>query len=703
MPSSYDAPPPPPVHRHPSSAYSQQTQRQYDGQQQSLPRQNTIPRRPLSQSPPPHYGVGAVPNTSQPSRQSDTTPGMDNLSTAAAGGGIAGIAMGVASTNERDSGVQALRDIDNLYRSGDIAGPRHTPLERRFDPDEDDHYGGFAPAAALPPRRPTDPQPSYSSTIPLAAASYAPAAASRAESSSERSIPLYNQPSPSAYPYADSPYDQYSSSNLRLAPAMGAIDPNSIADDGDDDFAHAQHGQKRRSLLPFGNNRNSSHEGVAPAAAGVGAGAAAAGAFAFGARDASGTYNAVPTNGIQDSASGGTGGIGPGAEKSDWLNRQNTGNKRLKWIVGTIVALVIIGAIVGGVIGGVLSRKNNKSSSKPSDQTPQGVANDNKSDLDKNSAEIQKLLGNTNLHKVFPGMDYTPLNAQYPDCMQSPPSQNNVTRDMAMLSQLTNAVRLYGTDCNQTEMVLHAIDRLELTDMKVWLGVWLGKNDTTNDRQLAQMWQILDDQKSKNNIDVFKGVIVGNEVLFREDLSIDTLGTILGDVKKNLTDREMDLPLATSDLGDNWTAALTLDVDIVMSNIHPFFAGVTAEAAAGWTWTFWQGKDVALTEGKSTKQIISEVGWPSAGGNDCGEADCTSDTQGSIAGIDEMNTFMENWVCQSLANSTEYFWFEAFDEPWKIQFDTKGKEWEDKWGLMDVDRNLKDGVKIPDCGGKTAA
>lgn len=31
----------------------------------------------------------------------------------------------------------------------------------------------------------------------------------------------------------------------------------------------------------------------------------------------------------------------------------------------------------------------------------------------------------------------------------------------------------------------------------------------------------------------------------------------------------------------------------------------------------------------------------------------------------------------------------------------KGQEWEDKWGLMDVDRNLKDGVKIPDCGGKT--
>ena len=45
--------------------------------------------------------------------------------------------------------------------------------------------------------------------------------------------------------------------------------------------------------------------------------------------------------------------------------------------------------------------------------------------------------------------------------------------------------------------------------------------------------------------------------------------------------------------------------------------------------------------------------------------------------------------------------FEAFDEPWKVKFNTPGKEWEDKWGLMDSGRNLKSGLKIPDCGGKS--
>ena len=50
---------------------------------------------------------------------------------------------------------------------------------------------------------------------------------------------------------------------------------------------------------------------------------------------------------------------------------------------------------------------------------------------------------------------------------------------------------------------------------------------------------------------------------------------------------------------------------------------------------------------------------------------------------------------------TEFFCrFEGFDEPWKVRFNTKEENWEDKWGLMNVNRELKAGLKIPDCGGK---
>ena len=172
------------------------------------------------------------------------------------------------------------------------------------------------------------------------------------------------------------------------------------------------------------------------------------------------------------------------------------------------------------------------------------------------------------------------------------------------------------------------------------------------------MYDILDTYPSSH----FAGVIVGNEVLFREDLTENELGNQLRNVRKNLTARNIDLPVATSDLGDDWTTSLAADTDIVMANVHPFFAGVTPDEAPGWTWTFWQGHDVIPTSEAPNgaaypKHIISEVGWPSAGGNNCGtEKGCPNDTAGAVASVENMNTFMEGWVCESLTNGTAYFW-----------------------------------------------
>jgi hypothetical protein len=45
--------------------------------------------------------------------------------------------------------------------------------------------------------------------------------------------------------------------------------------------------------------------------------------------------------------------------------------------------------------------------------------------------------------------------------------------------------------------------------------------------------------------------------------------------------------------------------------------------------------------------------------------------------------------------------FEAYDEPWKESFDTDTQKWESKRGLMDENRELKDGLVIPDCDGLT--
>ena len=577
---------------------------------------------------------------------STTTPGADNMGEAAAGGGIAGVALGVANHNERESGVEAIRGMPQERGTLATDTPYIPPLAPIPRANVQDPF-----ATPAPSMRHTDP---FDDTPGRGSAAPSPGQLTPRYYPSDQSIPLQQRTTGDDYAaggssYTDNPYKRFSTAwDPRIN--RGEIDPSTIADDGDDGMMEP--GPQRRSVLGMRTQSSSGTGGTAAGGAAAGGLLGALGGLVSknnsvgsGARDPSGQYGPIPRGGIDEGHE----------EKSAWLNKQTSGRKRLRWIVGIILVLVVIGAIVGGVIGGIKKAKSEKSSAAAADSpgSPSAADDDSSGDLDKNSPQIRKLLNNPDLHKVFPGMDYTPYNAQYPACLSNPPSQNNVTRDMAVLSQLTNTIRLYGTDCNQTEMVLHSIDRLSLTDMKVWLGVWLGNNDTTNARGL----QAMNDLLSENGADPFAGVIIGNEVLFREDLTETELSQILADAKKNLTANKIDLPLATADLGDDWTAGLASEVDVVMSNIHPFFAGVTADKAAGWTWNFWQQKDVLLTTGTSKKNIISEVGWPSGGGNDCGPVNCTSDTQGSIAGIDEMNTFMDSFVCQSLANGTDYFWY----------------------------------------------
>src|SRR5207248_2986477 len=125
----------------------------------------------------------------------------------------------------------------------------------------------------------------------------------------------------------------------------------------------------------------------------------------------------------------GTGnGLGPlgRVEKSEWLSRQTKGNNKMRWVVGLAIGAVIILAIIGGIVGGVLGTKNSSSGSGNNSNTAAGDTSTN-GDLDSHSPEIQALMNNPNLHKVFPGIDYTPWGTQYPLCLKYPPSQNNVT------------------------------------------------------------------------------------------------------------------------------------------------------------------------------------------------------------------------------------------------------------------------------------
>lgn len=585
------------------------------------------------------------------------------MGAAAVGGGISGIAFGVANRNERQSGVQAMRPADEhghqeqqYYYDG--------PSERAYT---DNPYVPAVPYSDQPAPDPRFARDSYhgnsnpNSHLPLGGG-----AALAAGGSPARGTPSMSTSNPSQLSVGE-PYPRYPSGGLYDGPYHSyhndpaSINPDEIADDGDDGFITVP---QRRSGL-FG--KKSSQEAVAGGAAAGAATGGVLGAMNNLRGGGSTVYGPVPHS------------EGGHAEKNPALSQHGldaaAAKKRKRWMLTLLVALGIIAVIVGAIVGGILGSRKHSASSSDSDGSSsitgdsmdpgtniETAAGDLATNglLDKNSAEIKKLMNNDNLHRVFHGMDYTSWGVQYPLCEKYPPSPNNVTRDMAILSQLTNTVRVYGTDCNQTQMVLDAIDRLELTDMKLWLGVWVDSNETTVNRQMDILYNVIDDM---NDTSILQGVIVGNEVLYSggfEDKTTaqEKLTTYMDSVRSNLTSKGVKIPVATSDLGDNWTADLLEASDAVMANVHPFFGGVQVDKAAAWTNTFFDTHDVSLTSGTKKEAIISEVGWPSGGGNDCGTNNkCTDSTSGSVAGIDEMNQFMEDWVCQALNNGTKYFWY----------------------------------------------
>ncbi|RPA97962.1 glycoside hydrolase [Choiromyces venosus 120613-1] len=489
--------------------------------------------------------------------------------------------------------------------------------------------------------------------------------------------------------YTDNPYNRYSTTwDPVLSSTQVQVDGNADTYVLSDDEEEAH----RRGVA--GAAATGAASGGVLAALGSKVGRPAPShAFGGAAAGGGGGSGAIERGGLLGGSDGGSGNLNnEKVAQSEWLRSQTKSKKKLRWVIGVILILFILGAAGGISAGVILSKKRSggSASTQANGGGGSGLSRDDdikqNGDLNKDSAEIKALMSNTRLKKVFHGMDYTPLNAVYPECIGNPPTQNNITRDIAVMSQLTDKLRLYGTDCNQTEMVLHAIDALKV-DMKIWLGVWLDKNTTTSTRQLGHLYKLLNSYPS----DRFEGIAVGNEVLFRQDLTETELFGIIDDVRHNLTALNIKLPVGTSDLGSNWKSTMVSSVDVLMANVHPFFAGVVVEKAANWTYNFFQDHDVSLTTNLATKPrvMISEVGWPSGGGND----------SGSVAGISQMNMFMKEFLCTENNRGTEYFWFSAFDEPWKVQYNEPklGKEWEDKWGLMDVNRGLKDGLEIPDC------
>lgn len=74
----------------------------------------------------------------------------------------------------------------------------------------------------------------------------------------------------------------------------------------------------------------------------------------------------------------------------------------------------------------------------------------------------------------------------------------------------------------------------------------------------------------------------------------------------------MTIPIGNADAGSYFNDKVLAAVDYGMANVHPWFANVSVEESAGWTWEFFQENDVQLAQslGNAPQMYIAETGWP---------------------------------------------------------------------------------------------
>lgn len=179
--------------------------------------------------------------------------------------------------------------------------------------------------------------------------------------------------------------------------------------------------------------------------------------------------------------------------------------------------------------------------------------------------------------------------------------------------------------------------------LKTLVGAWLGDDPAINEKELARVIEMA----RAGDCDL---VAVGNEVLYRKDLTEDELIAYLRRVKEALPG----IPVGYVDsyylFCDH--PRLVEACDVLLINCYPFWEKCSlANSLAYLQEMVSRVQDVA--GGK--RVMISETGWPS-GGEPLGDAVPSP----ANAIIYALNTF--KWT---QAAGLELFYFAAFDEQWK--------------------------------------
>ena len=202
--------------------------------------------------------------------------------------------------------------------------------------------------------------------------------------------------------------------------------------------------------------------------------------------------------------------------------------------------------------------------------------------------------------------------------------------------------------------------------LKTLVGAWLSDDKDDNEREIEGLISLA----KAGMVDV---AAVGNEVLYRNDLTLDELVGYINRVKEALVG--LDIPVGYVDAYYEFSRhpILVESSDVVLANLYPYWEGCPIEYALGHMQSMF-GSVVDAAQGKPI--IITETGWPSQGGG----------LDGAIAADDAAMKYFIDTVRWTKENEIPLFYFSSFDESWKTGDEGDVGAY---WGLWDKDENLK--------------
>ena len=300
----------------------------------------------------------------------------------------------------------------------------------------------------------------------------------------------------------------------------------------------------------------------------------------------------------------------------------------------------------------------------------QRVASDAVAETDQSAVTATANLLGTEPYKLW-GLNFSPYTEPGENPNLNKPGQITLEEIMARLEAIlpyTEWIRTFG--CTDDLQPIGAMAHAK--GLKTAIGAWLGRNDTENMRQVNTLVKLAEE----GHVDI---AIVGSEVLLRGDLGEEQLIQYIREVKTRFQAAGIRIPVTTADVYGEFLShpALLPEVDLVFANYYPYWEGKSIQCAMAYLHR-WHEQLKAAANGKPI--VVSEAGWPSCG-NRVGEA---------VPSPESAADFFLSFVSWAKANAVQYFYFEAYDEPWKSA--TEEGPQGACWGLWTSDGKLKPGM-----------